>query len=86
MKIVKLSTELLEPAVDAVALKRNDERLKRLDPVVIFSSGIIPGNPKYLLLRGADSCALAHNIILSKDQVINLRNTLSKYLYEWDKS
>ena len=64
----------------------NDERLKRLDPVVIFSSGIIPGNPKYLLLRGADSCALAHNIILSKDQVINLRNTLSKYHYEWDKS
>lgn len=34
----KISPELLNPAVAALALKQEDERLKTLDPVVITSS------------------------------------------------
>lgn len=58
----KISSDLINPAVTAFALKQEDERLKTLDPVVLTSLSFIPGQPKYLLMRGADSCALAHNI------------------------
>lgn len=81
----KTSQELLNPAVTALALKREDERLKTLDPVVITSLSFIPGNPKYLLMRGADSCAFAHNIILSKEQVLKLIRSLAEALSDWDK-
>lgn len=81
----KTSPELLNPAVTALALKREDERLKTLDPVVITSLSFIPGNPKYLLMRGADSCAFAHNIILSKEQVLKLIRSFAEALSDWDK-
>ena len=81
----KTSPELLNPAVTALALKQEDERLKTLDPVVITSLSFIPGKPKYLLMRGADSCALAHNIILSKDQALKLIRSLAEALSDWDK-
>lgn len=81
----KISSELLNPSVNAFALKQEDERLKKLDPVVLSSLTLIPGNPKYLLMRGADSCALAHNIILSKEQVVKLIRSLAEALSDWDK-
>ena len=81
----KTSPELLNPAVTALALKQEDERLKTLDPVVITSLSLIPGNPKYLLMRGVDSCALAHNIILSKEQALKLIRSLAEALSDWDK-
>ena len=81
----KISLELLNPSVNALALKQEDERLKKLDPVVLSSLSLIPGNPKYLLMRGADSCALAHNIILSKEQVVKLIRSLAEALSDWDK-
>lgn len=81
----KTSQELLNPTVTALALKREDERLKTLDPVVITSLSFIPGNPKYLLMRGADSCAFAHNIILSKEQVLKLIRSFAEALSDWDK-
>lgn len=81
----KISPELLNPAVAALALKQEDERLKTLDPVVITSLSFIPGKPKYLLMRGADSCALAHNIILSKEQALKLIRSLAEALSDWDK-
>lgn len=81
----KISAELINPAVTAFALKQEDERLKTLDPVVLTSLSFIPGQPKYLLMRGADSCALAHNIILSKDDVVSLIRSLSEALSDWDK-
>lgn len=82
--IVNLSSGLLSSDVNAVELKQ-DERLKKLDPIAIHSLAIIPGNPKYLLVRGADSCALAHNIILSKEQVVKLIRSLAEALSNWDK-
>lgn len=82
---MKISSERFNPSISALALKREDERLKKLDPIVIYSLGIIPGNPKYLLMRGADSCALAHNMILSKDDVIKLALSLLEALNDWDK-
>lgn len=81
----KISSDLINPAVTAFALKQEDERLKKLDPVVLTSLSFIPGQPKYLLMRGADSCALAHNIILSKDDVVSLIRSLSEALSDWDK-
>lgn len=81
----KISPELLNPAVAALALKQEDERLKTLDPVVITSLSFIPGKPKYLLMRGADSCALVHNIIMSKEQVLTLIRSFSEALGDWDK-
>lgn len=81
----KISSDLINPAVTAFALKQEDERLKTLDPVVLTSLSFIPGQPKYLLMRGADSCALAHNIILSKDDVVSLIRSLSEALSDWDK-
>ena len=81
----KISAELLTPAVTAFALKQEDERLKKLDPVVITSLSFIPGKPKYLLMLGVDSCALAHNIILSKEQVLTLIRSFSEALGDWDK-
>lgn len=81
----KTSQKLLNPAVTALALKQEDERLKKLDPVVITSLSFIPGKPKYLLMRGADSCALAHNIILSKEQALKLIRSLAEALSDWDK-
>ena len=78
--IVNLSSGLLSSDVNAVELKQ-DERLKKLDPIAIHSLSIIPGKPKYLLMRGADSCALAHNIILSKELIRSLAEALS----DWDK-
>lgn len=82
--IVNLSSGLLSSDVNAVELKQ-DERLKKLDPIAIHSLSIIPGKPKYLLMRGADSCALAHNIILSKEQSLKLIRSLAEALSDWDK-
>ncbi|WP_443894900.1 hypothetical protein [Parasutterella excrementihominis] len=82
--IVNLSSGLLSSDVNAVELKQ-DERLKKLDPIAIHSLAIIPGKPKYLLMRGADSCALAHNIILSKEQALKLIRSLAEALSDWDK-
>ena len=42
----KISSELLNPSVNAFALKQEDERLKKLDPVLLSSLCIIPGNQK----------------------------------------
>lgn len=81
----KISSELLNPSVNAFALKHEDERFKKIDPILIYSLGIIPGNPKYLIISGADSCALAHHFILSKEEVINLIRSLSEALSDWDK-
>lgn len=81
----KTSPELLNPAGTALALKQEDERLKTLDPVVITSLSFIPGKPKYLLMRGADSCALAHNIILSKEQALKLIRSLAEALIAWTR-
>ena len=82
--IVNLSSGLLSSDVNAVELKQ-DERLKKLDPIAIHSLSIIPGKPQYLLMRRADSCALAHNIILSKEQSLKLIRSLAEALSDWDK-